>query len=112
MELVPILGVAEVTSAILLELLGQDISQEIMLHLTSISDCAYTKPVEIRFSRHARNKMRLYKLTPEEIEEAINSGEKLSRGDKWESQCGGLRVIWLMVGSYALVVTVIKTRQR
>jgi len=56
--------------------------------------------------------MRLYKLTPEEIEEAINSGEKLSRGDKWESQCGGLRVIWLMVGSYALVVTVIKTRQR
>jgi hypothetical protein len=66
--------------------------------------------VGIRFSRHARNKLRLYKLTTEEVEEVITSGEKLNRGDKWESQYGKLRVIWLMVGSYALVVTVIKTR--
>jgi hypothetical protein len=54
--------------------------------------------------------MRRYKLAQREIEEAITSGERLSRGDKWESQHGRLRVIWLMVGSYALVVTVIKTR--
>ena len=81
-----------------------------LLNLTSVSGSAYTKPVEIRFSRHARNKLRLYKLTTEEIEEVINSGKKLNRGDKWESQYAGLKVIWLMVGSYALVVTVIKTR--
>ncbi|MBL7120188.1 MAG: DUF4258 domain-containing protein [Dehalococcoidia bacterium] len=66
--------------------------------------------MQIQFSRHARNKLRLYKLTLEEVEEVITSGEKLNRGDKWESQYGGLRVIWLMVGSYALVVTIIKTR--
>ena len=66
--------------------------------------------MEIQFSRHARNKMRLYKLTPEEIEEVINSGEKLDRGDKWESKYGRLKVIWLMVGSYVLVVTVVKIR--
>jgi len=76
--------------------------------LTGVSECAYTKPVEIRFSRHARNKMRLYKLTTEEIEEVISSGERLNRGDKWESQHERLRIIWLMVGSYALVVTIIK----
>ncbi len=66
--------------------------------------------MEIQFSRHARNKLRLYKLTPGQVEEVITSGEKLNRGDKWESQHGRLKVIWLMVGSYALVVTVIKTR--
>ena len=66
--------------------------------------------MQIQFSRHARNKLRLYKLTLEEVEEVITSGEKLNRGDKWESQYGGLRVIWLMVGAYALVVTIIKTR--
>ena len=66
--------------------------------------------MEIRFSRHARNKLRLYKLTPEDVEEVITSGERLSRKDKQESQHGRLKVIWLMVGSYALVVTVIKTR--
>lgn len=60
----------------------------------------------------ARNKMRLYNVTQEKVEEVITSGERLSRGDKWESQHGGLKVIWLMVGSYALVVTVIKTRKR
>jgi len=54
--------------------------------------------------------MRLYKLTPEEVEEAISLGEKLDRGDKWESRFRKLRVIWLMVGSYALVVTVVRTR--
>lgn len=68
--------------------------------------------VEIRFSRHAKNKVRLYKLTEEDIEEVILSGERLNQGDKWESQLGELRVIWLMVGSYALVVTVIKTKRR
>ena len=54
--------------------------------------------------------MRLYNLTPEEVEEVIASGQRLSRKAKQESQHGRLRVIWLMVGSYALVVTVIKTR--
>jgi hypothetical protein len=66
--------------------------------------------MEIRFSRHARNKLRLYKLAPADAEEAINSGERLNQGDKWESRYGKLRVIWVMIGSYALVVTVIKTR--
>jgi hypothetical protein len=66
--------------------------------------------VEIRFSRHAKNKMRLYNLTPDDVREAINRGKKLNRGDKWESQRGKLRVIWLVVGSYTLVLTVIKTR--
>jgi len=68
--------------------------------------------VEIRFSRHAKNKVRLYKLTGEEVEGVIRSGERLNQGDKWESQLGNLRVIWMMVGSYALVVTVIKIRRR
>jgi len=54
--------------------------------------------------------MRLYNVTREKVEEVITSGERLSRGDKLESQYGRLRVIWLMVGSHALVVTVIKTR--
>ena len=69
-------------------------------------------PMEIRFSRHAKNKIRLYKLTSEEVEDVVRSGERLNQGDKWESRLGNLRVIWLMVGSYALVVTVIKTRGR
>lgn len=68
--------------------------------------------MEIRFSRHAKNKLRLYKLTNSEVEEVILSGERLKQGDKWESRSGNLRVVWLMVGSYALVVTVIKTRGR
>jgi len=68
--------------------------------------------MEIRFSRHAKNKVRLYKLTSGEVEEVVRSGERLNQGDKWESQSGNLRVIWLMVGSYALVVTVIKKRGR
>ena len=68
--------------------------------------------MEIRFSRHAKNKVRLYKLTSEEIEDVIRSGERLNQGDKLESRLGDLRVIWLMVGSYALVVTVIKTERR
>jgi len=68
--------------------------------------------MEVRFSRHARNKLRLYKLSSGEVEEVIRSGERLNQGDKRESQLGDLRVIWLMVGSYALVVTVIKTGGR
>ena len=66
--------------------------------------------MEIRFSRHAKNKLRLYKQATTDIEEAINLGERLSQGDKWESRYGKLRVIWVMVGSYALVVTVIKDK--
>jgi hypothetical protein len=68
--------------------------------------------MEIRFSRHAKNKVRLYKLKDIEIEEVLLSGERLVQADKWESRLGNLRVIWLMVGSYALVVTVIKTGRR
>ena len=68
--------------------------------------------MEIRFSRHAKNKLRLYKLSSGEVEEVILSGERLSQGNKWESRSENLRVIWLMVGSYALVVTVIKTKGR
>jgi len=66
--------------------------------------------MEIRFSRHARNKLRLYKLVPADVEEAIKSGERLNQEDKQESRYGKLRIIWIMVGSYALVVTVIKTK--
>jgi hypothetical protein len=66
--------------------------------------------MEVRLSRHAKNKLRLYKLTPADIEEAINRGERLRHGDKWESRYEKLRVIWVMVGSYALVITVMKTR--
>ena len=68
--------------------------------------------MKIRFSRHAKNKLRLFKLSSGEVEEVVLSGERLNQGDKWESQSGNLRVIWLKVGSYALVVTVIKTRGR
>ena len=66
--------------------------------------------MEIRFSRHARNKLRLYKLATADVAEAINSGERLNQGDKWESRQGKLRVIWAMVGSYVFVITLIKTR--
>jgi len=62
--------------------------------LTTISVIAYTQPVEIRFSRHAKNKLRLYKLSPSDVEEAINTSEKLTHGDKWESRYEKLRVIW------------------
>ena len=68
--------------------------------------------VEIRFSRHAKNKVRLYKLTTEDVEKVINSGERLIQGDKWESRSGNLRAIWMMIGPYALVVTVMKARGR
>jgi hypothetical protein len=66
--------------------------------------------MEIRFSRHAKNKLRLYKLALVDVEEAIKIGERLNQGDKWESRYGKLRIIWVVVGSYALVVTIIKTR--
>jgi hypothetical protein len=66
--------------------------------------------MEVRFSRHARNKLRLYKLAPIDVEEAINLGERLTQRDKWESRYGKLRIIWVMVGSYVLVITLIKTR--
>jgi hypothetical protein len=66
--------------------------------------------MEVRFSRHAKNKLRLYKLSAADIEQAIESGEKIIRGEKIESWQGGLRVMWLMTGAYALVVTIIRTR--
>ncbi len=66
--------------------------------------------MEIRFSRHAKNKLRLYKLTQADIEETIRTGERLNQGEKLESRYGKLRVIWVTVGPYALVVTVIRTK--
>ena len=66
--------------------------------------------MEVQFSRHAKNKMRLYKLTLDEVEEAVKAGERVPKGDKWESRHGNLKVIWLMIGSYTFVVTVIKIR--
>jgi hypothetical protein len=68
--------------------------------------------MEVRFSRHAKNKLRLYKLSVADIEKAIESGEKIIRGEKIESLKGELRVIWLMTGAYGLVVTIIRTRPR
>jgi hypothetical protein len=64
--------------------------------------------MEIRFSRHAKNKLRLYKLAREDIAEAIDAGQRLNQGDKLESRLGNLRVIWVLIGSYAFVVTVIR----
>jgi hypothetical protein len=66
--------------------------------------------MEIRFSRHAKNKLRLYKLTLKDVEDTINSGERLNQEDKWESQYRKLKVIWVMVGTYALVITIIRSR--
>lgn len=66
--------------------------------------------MEIRFTRHARNKLRLYKLSPAVVEEAVISGERSDRQGKFESRYGKLRVIWIKVGSYALVITVIRER--
>jgi len=68
--------------------------------------------MEIRFSCHAKNKIRLYKLTGKEVEEVVKMGKRLNHGNKWESRLRDLRVIWLMVGSYALVVTVIRIKGR
>ena len=66
--------------------------------------------MEVQFSRHAKNKMRLYKLTLDEVEEAVKAGERVPKGDKWESRQGKLKVIWLMIGAHTFVVTVIKMR--
>jgi len=66
--------------------------------------------VEVHFSRHAKNKLRLYKHAATDIEQAIESGEKVTMAEKFESRRGDLRVIWLMAGSYALVVTIVRTR--
>ena len=51
-------------------------------------------------------------LTTEDVEKVINSGERLIQGDKRESRSGNLRAIWMMIGPYALVVTVMKARGR
>jgi len=66
--------------------------------------------VEIKLSRHAKNKMRLHGLSSRDIEEAMMCGDRLNQGEKWESRHGKLRVVWLMVGHYAFVITVIKSR--
>lgn len=66
--------------------------------------------MDIRFSRHAKNKLRLYGLTAVEVKAAIVAGERLKKVDKWESLYGKLRVIWVWVGSYALVITLIRTK--
>jgi len=54
--------------------------------------------------------MRLYKLTQAEIEEVLDSGERLNQGNKLESRQGKLRVIWVDISPYIFVVTVIRTR--
>jgi hypothetical protein len=66
--------------------------------------------MDVRLSRHARKKLRLYKLAPADIENAINSGERLNQGNQFESRYGKLKIIWIMIGSYAFVITVIRTR--
>jgi hypothetical protein len=49
-------------------------------------------------------------ISPQTMLERPSIGGKAESGDKWESQHGKLRVVWLVVGSYTLVLTVIKTR--
>jgi len=66
--------------------------------------------MDIRFSRHAKNKLRLYGLVADDVKTTIEAGESMNMAGKWESRYGKLRVIWLMVGSYALVITIIRTR--
>ena len=68
--------------------------------------------MNIRISRHARNKLRLYGLSTADVKAAMEAGERLSRGDNWESRYGKLGVIWVIVGSYTLVITLIITKQR
>jgi hypothetical protein len=65
--------------------------------------------MDIRFSRYSKNKLRLYKLVQEDVEQAINVGERLNQGEKLESRYGKLRVIWTKIGPYAFVITVIRT---
>jgi hypothetical protein len=66
--------------------------------------------VEIRFSRHAKNKLRLYVIDAEEINEVIVRGEKTGQHGRWESRYRRLRVIWITVGDYILVITIIRTK--
>jgi len=66
--------------------------------------------MEIRVSRNAKNKLRLYKLAAVDVEQAINVGDRQNQGDRRESRYGNLRVTRVKVGPYALVVTVIRTR--
>jgi hypothetical protein len=65
--------------------------------------------MDIRLSRHTKNKLRLYKLSLLDIEEAINAGERLNQGNKMESRLRRLRIIWVTNGSYSFVITVIRT---
>lgn len=59
--------------------------------LIIISVIAYTELNEDTIQ--PRNKLRLYKLAPVDVEEAISSGERLNQGDKWEARHGKLQVI-------------------
>jgi len=67
--------------------------------------------VEVRLSRHAKNKLRLYKLGKGDVDTVVQSGERFKRENVWESRAGELRVIWAEVGTYALVITVIRTEK-
>ena len=64
--------------------------------------------MEIKFSRHAKNKLRLYKLSIEEAKRVIDEGERTQREEKEESSLDDLRVIWVIESTYAFVVTVIR----
>jgi hypothetical protein len=66
--------------------------------------------MEIRFSRHAKNKLRLYRLTADAVEEVIRAGKRQERQGKFDSVHANLKVIWVFVASYAFVITVIRTR--
>jgi hypothetical protein len=66
--------------------------------------------MDIRLSRHAKNKLRLYKLTLTNIEEAVRSGERRIQGEKFESELGNLRIIWVTNGLYSFVITIIRTK--
>jgi len=74
-----------------------------------MSDYAYDTIVEMRLSRHAKNKMRLYRLSQEDILAVFEVGDRIRRENGWESRAGNLRVIWVDTGPYAFVITVIRT---
>lgn len=46
----------------------------------------------------------------QEIEEAINRGEASNQVHKRESRYGNLRIIWVTIGSYIFVITVIRAK--
>jgi hypothetical protein len=64
--------------------------------------------VDIRLSRHAKNKIRLYKINISEIENVIQNGERCVKENKFESSKDNIKVIWITVGSYRFVITVFR----